>query len=105
MKVNLKKSKVVFSRGITKDGLSRSNVDPCGICAFRVKVIVLCVKCGEQIYSTYAGTNRVTPMFSRDFADSKWDGVRGSEHEQKFCDGVETVRAFICLNDTVRVSG
>ena len=34
--------------GITKDGLSKIKVDPCGFCSLRVKVTsVLCVKCGK----------------------------------------------------------
>ena len=38
LKVSLWKTRVMVSGGITKDGLSRSKVDPCGVCSFRVKV-------------------------------------------------------------------
>ena len=32
LKVNLWKTKVIFSGGITKDGISKSKVDPCWVC-------------------------------------------------------------------------
>ena len=35
MKVNLGKTKVMVSGGITKDGMSKSNVDPCGASSLR----------------------------------------------------------------------
>ena len=48
LKVNLGKSKVTVCSGITKDGMSKSKVDPCGICSLRVKAnSVLCVHCGK----------------------------------------------------------
>ena len=31
LKINLGKTKVVFCRGITKDGMSKNKVDPCGV--------------------------------------------------------------------------
>ena len=37
LKVLVGKSKVMVSRGIAKDGLFKSNVDPCGFCILRVK--------------------------------------------------------------------
>ena len=44
LKVNLGKSKVCG--GITKDGMSKSKVDPCRVCSFRVKAnSVLCLQC------------------------------------------------------------
>ena len=47
LKVNLWKTKVTVSGGITKDGMSKSNVDPCRFCNLRVKVnSVFCVQCG-----------------------------------------------------------
>ena len=40
LKVNLRKTKVMVSGGITtNDGTSKSNVDPCGVCSLRVKAI------------------------------------------------------------------
>ena len=48
VKVNLEKTKVMVSGGITKDGLSKGIVDPCGVCSLRVKAYsVLCVLCGK----------------------------------------------------------
>ena len=38
LKVNLGKSKVMVSGGITKDGLFKCKVDLCGVCSLRVKV-------------------------------------------------------------------
>ena len=48
LKVNLWKTKVVVSGGITEDGMSESKVDSCGVCSLRVKAnCVLCLQCGE----------------------------------------------------------
>ena len=50
VKVNLVRMKVV-SGCITNDGLSKGNVDPCGVCSLRVKAnSVLCVQCGKWIH-------------------------------------------------------
>ena len=35
-KVNLGKTNVMVSGGIKKDGMSKSKVDPCGVCIMRV---------------------------------------------------------------------
>ena len=37
LKINLDKTKVMVSGGITKDCLSNSNDDPCGVCNLTVK--------------------------------------------------------------------
>ena len=37
LKVNLGKTKVMVCGGITKDGMSKSKVDPCWVCSLRVK--------------------------------------------------------------------
>ena len=37
LKVNLWKPKVMVSCCITKDSISKSEVDPCGACSLRVK--------------------------------------------------------------------
>ena len=37
LKVNLGNTKVIVSGGITKDGMSKSKVDPCGVCSMRGK--------------------------------------------------------------------
>ena len=43
LKVSLGKTKVMVSGSITKDGMSRGNVYPCGVCSLRVKAFsVLC---------------------------------------------------------------
>ena len=53
--VNLGKSKVMVSSGITQDGLSIGKVDPCGVCSLGVKVnSVLCVHCGRWIHGRCA---------------------------------------------------
>ena len=40
--------KLMVSSGITKDGLSKSKVDSCGVCSLRVKAnSVLCIQCGK----------------------------------------------------------
>ena len=65
----------MFSGDITKDGLSKSKVDPCGFCSFRVSAnSVLCVLSGEQLHSRCAIMKTVTMMFSRNFASMKFSG-------------------------------
>ena len=63
-KVNLGKTKVMVSSGITKDGLSKSTVDPCRVCSLRVKAnSVLCLQCCKWIHSRCARAKIVTPKF------------------------------------------
>ena len=41
----------MVSSGITQDGLSKSKVDPCGVCSLTVKAnSALCVQCGKWIH-------------------------------------------------------
>ena len=48
LKVNLGKIKVMFSSGITQDGMSMVNIDPCRVCSLRAKAIsFLCMQCGS----------------------------------------------------------
>ena len=62
LNVNLGKTKVMVSCGITKDGLSKSKVDPFGVCGLRVKAnSVLCLRCGKWIHGRCAGVKMVTP--------------------------------------------
>ena len=64
LKVMLGKTKVMISSGITQDGLSKSNVDSCGVCSLRVKAnSILCLQCGRWTHGRCAGVNRVTPVF------------------------------------------
>ena len=64
LKVNLGKIKVMVCGGITKDGMSKSKVDPCGVCTLRVKAnSVLCLQFGKWIHGRCAGMKRVTPNF------------------------------------------
>ena len=63
--VNLGKTKVMVSGGITKIGLSNSKVDPCGVCSLRVKSnSVLHLQCRKWIHGRCARGERVTPKFS-----------------------------------------
>ena len=49
--VNLGKSMVMVSGGITKDDISEGIVDPCGVCSLRVKAnSVLWLQCGRWIH-------------------------------------------------------
>ena len=87
--VDLVKTKVVVSGGITKDGMSKSNVDPCGVCSLRVKAnSVLCVQCCKWIHDGFAGMKRVTSKLSRNFSCRKCEGNIGEamEQEVKLCD-------------------
>ena len=72
LKVNLGKTKVMVSGSITKNGLSKSKVEICGVCNCRVKAnSVLCVQYGKWIHSRYAGVKRVTAKKTRNFAAIK----------------------------------
>ena len=62
--VNLGETKVIISGGIIKDGMSKSNVDLCWVCRFRVKAnSVLCVQCGRRIHSRCTRVKMMTPKF------------------------------------------
>ena len=61
LKVKLGKIKVTVSGSITKDGMSKSRVDPCGVCSLRV--MANSVVCGKWINGRYARVKRVTPKF------------------------------------------
>ena len=63
-RINLGKIKVMVSVGITKDDISKSKVDPCGVCSLRVKAnLVLCLQCGKWIHSRCSGMKQVTQKF------------------------------------------
>ena len=107
-KVNHGKTMVMVNRGISQDGLSKSMVDPCGVCSLRVMAIsVLCAQCGKWTHGRCAGVKRVTPKFSRYFTCRKCEGNIGEavEHEEKLCDVAESVREFTCLGDRVSAGG
>ena len=62
LKVNLGKTKLMVCGDITKDGLSKSKVDPSGDCSLRVKAnSVLCLQCCKWIHDRCAGMRRATP--------------------------------------------
>ena len=106
MEVNLGKTKIMVC--ITKDDMSKSKVDPCGVCSLRVKASsVLCLQCGKWIHGRCAGLKRVAPMFSRHFTCRKCEGNIGEavEQEEKLCDDVETVMEFTYLGNRVSVGG
>ena len=64
MKVNFGKVKVMVSGSITKDGLSKSKVDPFVGCCLRVKTnSVVCVQYGNWIHGRCTGMKRVTTKF------------------------------------------
>ena len=74
---------------ITKDGLSKIKVDPCGVCSLRAKAnSILCLLYGKWIHGRCAGVKKVAPMFSRNFTCRKCEGNIGEAVEQggKLCD-------------------
>ena len=108
MKVNLGKTEVTVSSGITKDGMSKSKVDPCGVCHLRVKAnSAMCLQCGKWIHGRCDGEKRVTPKFEITFTCSKCEGNIGEavEQEVRLCDEVETVRKFTYLGERVSAGG
>ena len=65
MKPNLKnvmstfENKAMVSGRITKDGMSKSKVDPCGVCSLRAKANpVLHEQYGKRLHSRCAGEKR-----------------------------------------------
>ena len=102
------KTKVMVSGGITKDGMPKSKVDPCGVSRLSVKAnSVMCLQCGRWIHGKYAIGKRVTPKLSGNFACSKYKENIGEavDQEEKLCDEVETVREFTYLGDKVSAGG
>ena len=64
LKVNLRQANIIVSSGITKDGLSKSNVDTCGVCSLRVKAnSVLCLQYGKWIHGRCVVVKRLTAKF------------------------------------------
>ena len=63
MNVDLGKTMVMVSGGITKDGMSKSKVDRCGVCSLRVKANS--VLCGMWIHSRCAGVKMMTYVFKK----------------------------------------
>ena len=65
LKVNLGKTMVMVCSGITKDDLSKSNVDPCGVYSLKVKAnSLVCVPSDGWIRNGCAGGKRVIADFS-----------------------------------------
>ena len=92
--------------GITKDGMSKSKLDPCGVCSLRVKAnSVFCLQCGKCIHGRCAGMKRLAPKFSRNLTCKKCEVNIGEAVEQEvmLCDEVETVREFTYLGDRVSI--
>ena len=84
MKVNLGKTNVMVSGGITKDGISKNKVDQCGVCSLRVKAkSALCVQCGKWFHGRDGEVKSVTPMFSRNVDYRKCEGNIGEAVEQE----------------------
>ena len=88
--------------------MSKSKVDPCGVCSLRVKVnSVLCVQCGWWVHGRCAGVKIATPKFPRNPTCIKCEVSIGEavEQEEKSCDEVEAVREFTHLGDRVSTGG
>ena len=65
LKDNLGKTKLMVSDGITKDGMSKSNVYPCDVCSLRVKAnSTMCLQCGRWIHGSCVGIKRVNSKYS-----------------------------------------
>ena len=87
----------MVSGGISRDGMSKSKVDPCGVCSLNVKVnSALCLQCGNWSHGRCARVKRVTSKFSRNHQCRKCEGNIGEEvgQEDKLCDEMETVMEF-----------
>ena len=94
--------------GITKDGMPKCKVDPCGVCSLRVKAnFIVCLQCVKWISGRCARVKMVTPKLSRNFTCRKCDRNIGEAVEQEIvlCDEVEAVDEFTYLGDRVCVDG
>ena len=108
LKVNLWKTKVMVSGSITKDGMSKSSVDPCGVYNLRVKAnSVLCLQCGKWIHGRCAGVKSIIPKFSRHFTCRKCEGniEEAVEQEEKLFDKMKTVRDLTYFGDKISAGG
>ena len=82
--------------------MSKSNVDPCGVCSLRVMAnSVLCLQRSKWIHGRCAGVKRVSIKFSSNFTCRKCEGniVEAVEQEVMLCNEVETVSEFTYLGD------
>ena len=99
LKDNLWKTKVVVCGGITKDGMSKSKVDQCGVCSLRVKAnSVLCMQCGTWFHGRCAGVKGVIMEFSRTFSGRNCEGNVGEAVEQEECFWDEVKITRECLH-------
>ena len=65
----------MVSVGIKKDGISRSKVDPCGVCSLRVKAsLVLCLQCVKWIHGRCARVKMENQKFSTNCTCRNYDG-------------------------------
>ena len=65
LKVDLGKTMLMDSVNITKDGLSKNNVDPCGVCSLGVEAnLLLCLQCGRWIHGRCAEVKMLTTKVS-----------------------------------------
>ena len=95
LKVNLAKTEVMVSGGITKDGMSKYKVDQCWVCSLTVKSnSVLCVQYDKWIHSRCAGVKSVTTNCQKNFTCIKCKGNNreAKEPEQKLCDKMKAAR-------------
>ena len=79
------------------DGMSKSQVNPCGVCSLRVEAnSVLCVQHGKLIHGRCALVNELTPKFSRNCTCRKCDGNIGEavEEVEELYHVLVTVREF-----------
>ena len=56
---------MMVSGGITKDGLSKGKVDPCGVCRLRAEAnLSLCLQCGRWILHRFVSEKSLTVIHS-----------------------------------------
>jgi hypothetical protein len=92
----------------TEGEVSKSKVDPCGMCGKRVMTnSVLCTNCNKWIHARCAKVKRVTPKLARDFICGRCERGDGGmmEPEEELCVEVDTVKGFCYLGDRLNASG
>ena len=77
----------MISGSITKDGLSKSEVDPYGVCSCGVKAnTVFCLQCGRWVHGRCAVVKWVTANVSKNIAcrTFAWNIGKAAEQVEKW---------------------
>ena len=104
MKINLGKTKMMVSG--SKGEISKSKVDPCGICGKRVmRNSMMCTVCKKWIHGRCAKVKKVNNILGKSFICSNCINTVTAEQTEELCSDLETVDAFSYFGDRINASG